>query len=128
MVHITIKILVIFIQKDISSLLTNPSGAKSPHEAYFFYRGDQLEAVRSGKWSLHLNHSYRSLRDQPGKDGIPGPYRQKKTEVALFDLEADIGQERNIANENRQVVNHLQDLAKKFDADLKAGKRAKGSL
>ena len=114
--------------KDISSLLTNPSEAKSPHEAYFFYRGDQLEAVRSGKWSLHLNHSYRSLRDQPGKDGIPGPYRQKKTEVALFDLEADIGQERNIANENRQVVNHLKDLAKKFDADLKAGKRAKGSL
>ncbi|MAT46480.1 MAG: arylsulfatase [Verrucomicrobiaceae bacterium] len=114
--------------KDISSLLTNPSEAKSPHEAYFFYRGDQLEAVRSGKWSLHLNHSYRSLRDQPGKDGIPGPYRQKKTEVALFDLEADIGQERNIANENRQVVNHLQGLAKKFDADLKASKREKGSL
>ena len=114
--------------KDISSLLTNPSEAKSPHEAYFFYRGDQLEAVRSGKWSLHLNHSYRSLRDQPGKNGIPGPYRQKKTEVALFDLEKDIGQESNIANENRQVVNRLQGLAKKFDANLKASKRAKGSL
>ena len=52
-----------------------------------------------------------------------------KTHAELVQgLEADIGQERNIANENRQVVNHLQDLAKKFDADLKAGKRAKGSL
>ena len=114
--------------RDISALLTNPSEAKSPHEAYFFYRGDQLEAVRSGKWSLHLRHSYRSLRDKPGKEGIPGPYLQKQTELALFDLEADISQESNVAPENREVVKQLQVLARDFDADLKASKRAKGSL
>lgn len=114
--------------RDISALLTNPSEAKSPHEAYFFYRGDQLEAVRSGKWSLHLRHSYRSLRDKPGKEGIPGPYLQKQTELALFDLEADISQESNVAPENREVVKQLQVLARDFDAALKASKRAKGSL
>ena len=114
--------------RDITALLTNPGEAKSPHEAYFFYRGDRLEAVRSGKWSLHLNHSYRSLKDQPGKDGIPGPYIQKQTEVTLYDLEKDLSQKRNIAEDYPRIVNRLRDLAKKFDASLRANKRPRGSL
>ena len=114
--------------RDITALLTNPGKAKSPHEAYFFYRGDRLEAVRSEKWSLHLNHSYRSLKDQPGKDGIPGPYIQKQTEVTLYDLEKDLSQKRNIAEDYPRIVNHLRDLAKKFDASLRANKRPRGSL
>ena len=114
--------------RDITALLTNPGKAKSPHEAYFFYRGDRLEAVRSEKWSLHLNHSYRSLKDQPGKDGIPGPYIQKQTEVTLYDLEKDLSQKRNIAEDYPRIVNRLRDLAKKFDASLRANKRPRGSL
>ncbi len=114
--------------RDITSLLTDPGDAKSPHEAYFFYRGDRLEAVRSGKWSLHLNHSYRSLKDQPGKDGIPGPYIQKETEVTLYDLEKDLSQKRNIAEDHPRVVNRLKNLATKFDTSLRANKRPKGSL
>ena len=114
--------------RDITALLTNPGEAKSPHEAYFFYRGDRLEAVRSGKWSLHLNHSYRSLKDQPGKDGIPGPYIQKQTEVTLYDLEKDLSQKRDLAEDYPRIVNRLQDLAKKFDASLRTNSRPKGSL
>ncbi|HCQ32315.1 MAG TPA: arylsulfatase [Verrucomicrobiales bacterium] len=114
--------------KDITSLLTNPEDAKSPHEAYFFYRGNRLEAIRSGKWSLHLNHSYRSLKDQPGKDGIPGPYIQKQTTVTLYDLEKDLSQKRNIAEDYPRIVNRLRDLANKFDTSLRANKRPKGSL
>ena len=114
--------------RDISALLTDPATAKSPHEAYFFYRGDQLEAVRSGKWSLHLSHAYRSLKAEPGRDGIPGPYLQKRTQLALFDLDEDIGQKKNLASVHPGVTARLQALAKKFDADLKATKRSKGSL
>ena len=114
--------------RDISALLTNPATAKSPHEAYFFYRGDQLEAVRSGNWSLHLSHSYRSLKAEPGRDGIPGPYLQKRTPLALFDLNEDIGQKKNLATAHPGVTTRLQTMARKFDADLKASKRSKGSL
>ena len=114
--------------RDITALLTDPAKAKSPHEAYFFYRGDRLEAVRSEKWSLHLNHSYRSLKDQPGQDGIPGPYIQKQTEVSLYDLENDLSQKRNIAEDHPRIVNRLRDLAKRFDASLRANKRPRGSL
>ena len=114
--------------KDISSLLTNPATAGSPHEAYFFYWGDQLQAVRSGKWVLHFPHSYRSLKDKPGHDGIPGPYQQKNTPLALFDLQADVGQKKDVSRDHPGVADRLRSLGRKFDATLKANKRPKGQL
>jgi arylsulfatase A len=40
---------------DITPLITGVPGATSPQEAYFFYyHGNSLEAVRSGRWKLHF--------------------------------------------------------------------------
>ncbi len=114
--------------KDIGALLTNPATARSPHEAYFFYWGDQLQAVRSEQWVLHLPHTYRSLRDKPGQDGIPGPYQQKRTPLSLFDLEADLGQQKDVSRDHPGITARLQALGKTFDAELKANKRPKGQL
>ena len=61
--------------KDISALLTGD--AKSPHEAYYFYYGNQLQAVRQGKWKLHFPHGYRTMAGKPGgTGGIPTNYSQ----------------------------------------------------
>lgn len=40
--------------KDIWPLLVCQEGTKSPHEAFYYYQMDQLQAVKSGKWKLHL--------------------------------------------------------------------------
>ncbi|MCP4847427.1 MAG: sulfatase [Verrucomicrobiaceae bacterium] len=97
--------------KDIWPLIAGDKEAKSPHEAYYFYWGKALQAVRRGKWSLHLSHSYRSLRDKPGNDGIPSAYMQKKTNLTLYDLKADIGQKNDLSVSNRGVVSELSKLA-----------------
>ena len=98
--------------KNIWKLISRKKGANSPQEAYYFYWGEDLHAVRKGKWSLHLPHAYRSLKGEPGSGGIPGPYVQKKTGLALFDLSQDIGQQRDIAADHPDVVAELQALAK----------------
>ena len=72
--------------RDITALFENPGAGRSPHEAYFFYWGNDLHAVRSGPWCLHMPHSYRSLKGEPGQDGLPGPYVQKKTGLSGKDL------------------------------------------
>ena len=78
--------------KDIWPLVSGAPGAKSPHEAFFYYRGFALEAVRSGNWKLHLPHSYRTLAGrQGGTGGRPAKYEQGKIGPALFDLAGDIG-------------------------------------
>ncbi len=69
--------------KDIWPLISGQSGTTSPQEAYYFYWGDHLQGVRSGKWKLHFPHKYRSLEGELGRDGLPGPYIQRETGLAL---------------------------------------------
>jgi arylsulfatase A-like enzyme len=104
---------------DITPLLMGKEGAKSPHEAYYIYWDNGLEAVRSGRWKLHFPHEYRSMEGQaPGSGGRPGSYVQKKIGKALFDLEADIGERRDVSADHPEVLARLEALAEKAREDL----------
>ena len=107
--------------KSIWPLITGKG--KNPQEAYYFYWGTNLHAIRKGKWSLHLPHSYRSLQNKPGNDGIPGKYIQKRTETALFDLSKDIGQKKDISKEHPEIVNSLKKLGEKHIEYVSKNKR-----
>ena len=104
--------------EDIWPLLSNPTKTKTPHDVYWFYYSSQLQAVRSGDWKLHFPHSYRSLRGEPGSDGKPGPYMQKKTGLELYNLRKDIGESTDIAAENPEIVKRLQKLGEIARQDL----------
>lgn len=103
--------------RDIWPLMSGQEGAKSPHEAFYYYWGRELHAVRSGKWKLHTAHPYVHL-DTPGKDGRPGKLVQLKTGVALYDLEADIGESTDVAAGNPEVVKRLEMLLEAAREDL----------
>jgi len=105
--------------KDIWPLMSGRKGAKSPHEALFFYWGRHLQAVRSGKWKLHFPHRYRTLAGRPGgKGGKPARYSQGKTELALYDLRADVSEKTNVAEKHPEVVRRLKALADRCREDL----------
>ena len=103
--------------KDIWPLMSGQPGAKSPHEAYFYYWNKHLQAVRSGKWKLHLTHDY-DHPDPQGHDGRPGKYAKREIAVALFDLETDMGETNDLAAQHPEVVTRLQTFAQKCREDL----------
>jgi arylsulfatase A len=121
---------------DIWPLLSGQPGAKTPHEHFYYYWNLALEAVRSGEWKLHLPHEYRTLAGEPGNDGQPGPYKQAKIELALFNLARDVGESQNVAAEHPDVVQRLLAIAEEARADLGdsltgregAGRRPPGRL
>jgi arylsulfatase A-like enzyme len=39
---------------DINSLINGEPGSKTSYEAFFYYKQNDLEAVRCGKWKLHI--------------------------------------------------------------------------
>ncbi len=89
--------------KDIWPLISGKPGAKSPHDAFFYYRGNNLEAIRSGRWKLR---------------------RTKQTE--LYDLKADISEKQNLSDKHPDIVKRLSNMMEEFDRELKANARPPG--
>jgi uncharacterized sulfatase len=127
--------------KDIMPLLTGE--AKSPHEALFSMRGDQLYTIRSGKWKLHLavpgpakpkvwkpDEKYEDPR-RPDGVRILAPYEQAHPSqfpgvqtgdafegATLFDLEKDPQEQHNVAKDNPKVVEELKAAFEKAKKDF----------
>jgi len=89
--------------------MSGTAGAKSPHEAFYFYQMDQLQAVRSGKWKLFV-----PMEAKKRNWGKP----EGKTPVMLFDLDADVAESKDVSAERPEVVKRLTALADKARADL----------
>lgn len=104
--------------RDIWPLISGESGAKSPHDALYFYWGRELQAVRGGRWKLHLPHNYRSLASGGGHGGVPSKYEQRHVDLSLFDLESDPGEIKNVAADHPDEVKRLLAVADRARADL----------
>lgn len=90
--------------RDISSVI-EATTSQSPHDALFYWMGRNLEAVRSGKWKLHV---YKS-----GRYGEEGVHVEQ-----LYDLESDIGETNNVAGDYPDVVAQLHELLALARKDL----------
>jgi arylsulfatase A-like enzyme len=104
--------------ENIWPLMSGEKGAVSPHEAFYFYWGSGLHAVRSGDWKLHLPHSYRSLTGPPGRDGKPSGYSQKKTGLALFNLREDVGEQWDVSEQHPEIVEKMMQHVEAAREDL----------
>lgn len=125
--------------RDIGRLLLGKD-ARSPHDAYYFYSGDELQAVRSGRFKLHFPHDYLTVTGPPGRGGKPAVVPDQKPlsiaesgirgiasrhgygvgriELSLFDLENDSGEQHNVAAEHPEIVKRLSELAQAAREDL----------
>jgi hypothetical protein len=121
-------------------LVLDEPGAKPPHDALFFYAGDELHAVRSGPWKLHFSHPYLTTAGAPGRGGKPSNWGQatprsiqdssmdaiasrhgqrvERIELSLFDLRSDPGETQNLAASHPEIVTRLSLLAEPIRAEL----------
>ena len=87
---------------------------KSPHDAYFFYyKSNELHGVRYNDWKLYFPHTYRSLNGREGgKDGYPVNYDMNEIdEIELYDLNNDISESKNVADQHPKIVLEIKSLA-----------------
>jgi arylsulfatase A len=103
---------------DIWPLLAGEKSAKSPWDHFYYYWDYGLDAVRVGQWKLVFPHKFNSLTGPAGNDGQPGEYTPATTGFALFDLDADVGETKDVADEHPDIVIKLQKVAAAAREDL----------
>ncbi|TDI45016.1 MAG: arylsulfatase [Acidobacteria bacterium] len=105
--------------KDIWPIVSGQPGAKTPHDVFYYYWPSALRAVRSGKWKLHLPHTYNSIEGaQIATETFHGIYRQAEIGLSLFDLETDRGETTDVSAEHPEVVERLLALAEEAREEL----------
>jgi hypothetical protein len=100
------------------------TSAECPQEAYYFYYGKQLQAIRMGKWKLHFPHGYRTMAGKPGgKDGTPTKYSQARIGLSLFDLDKDIGETTDVKEKHPEILGKIQKLGEAMREELGDNRR-----
>ncbi len=91
--------------KNIWPLWSGGTGVKSPHKVFYYYMINQLQAVRSGKWKLHL-----PLKKMRGKV-VNRPLK-------LIDLSKDPQEANNLSRQHPDIVRKLTSMAEQARLDL----------
>lgn len=96
--------------RNIWPLLSGQPGARTPHEAFYYYHADQLQAVRSGQWKLYL-----PLTELRRGFGAPA---EADEPARLFDVTKDPGEVRDLSARHPRVVASLMKLAEAARQDI----------
>jgi len=99
------------------SLIKNPQGAATRDELVYFNVKGYPEAIRSGKWKLHI----QKLKGwSQAEDGQFKPF--------LVDLSKDISESTNVADKHPDVVARLTKRMKEIDSELISNARPAGRV
>ena len=103
---------------DIRGLLHGVPGATSPTRAFYYYQHTHLQAVRSGRWKLHLPHAAQPPFGPRWAHHIAKADAIDVPRPMLFDLDADVGETTDVAEDHPDVVARLLEWAERARADL----------
>ena len=106
--------------EDVTHLFHGNFDQANPDKAFYYYLRVHLQAVRQGKWKLHLPRQVKQPGTEPflvnrhiapvDRVGFASPF--------LVDLDKDLGETTNLAEQYPQVVKRLLALAEGMRNDL----------
>jgi arylsulfatase A len=103
---------------DVTALMKGEAAA-SPREEFLHYTSQgQIEGLRQGDWKLLVKKPRRNRRQQQA-NARPAP-----TEVLLFNLKSDVGEQDNLASAHPEIVKKLKARMIELDAEIEANARA----
>jgi len=101
--------------RDISPLLFGKT-TESQREAHYYFAGYNLQAVRQGPWKLAIATQKETMGKDAGGDALKNP--------RLYNLDTEISEQTNLADQHPDIVAKLTALAEKMDDEI-GGKEPK---
>jgi arylsulfatase A len=115
--------------KDILPLLQGSAG--SPHDAFYYYRGAAVEAVREDKWKLRIELPLKDWTEH--REVMLEMSRQNRrtytvaslwkgpVTMELFNLEEDPSERFNRAGDFPDIIERLKEKMERFASELEPG-------
>lgn len=106
--------------ENISHLFHGDFDGADPDKAFYYYLRVHLQAVRQGQWKLHLPREAEPIGATPfsRNNHIAPVDRIGFNKPFLVDLQNDVGETTNVAEQHPAVAARLMDLAEGMRADL----------
>ena len=95
--------------RDITSILLGQS-KDSAREAHYYFAAYDLQAVRQGRWKLAIAPQSEGMNAKKGPKLAAG--------LRLYDLDAEIGEQTDVAAQHPEIVAKLKALADKMAAEI----------
>ncbi|MDH3711368.1 MAG: sulfatase-like hydrolase/transferase, partial [Cyclobacteriaceae bacterium] len=92
--------------KNIWPILSAEEGAESPHKVLYGYHGKNLQTIRKGNWKLHLPRTPQSVPFYAQRRWGRGTIDSLSAPM-LFNLEQDVEEQINVADEFPEIVKDL---------------------
>ena len=110
---------------DASKLLLGGEDAESPRDEFLHYtsRG-AIEGIRQGKWKLLVKPKGGNGKGKDKGKGKGDDQKVQSPDILLFDLDADVGEQNNLAADNPDIVEKLRARMTELDAEIGANARA----
>jgi len=96
----------VFDGEDLTAVLLRNDPGREP--LLFYYSDENVQAVRKGRWKLHVAVNNRKTPPPPGEGEPP----------LLFDVQQDISERRNLARRRPEVVKELLELIERHKASI----------
>jgi arylsulfatase A-like enzyme len=130
--------------KNVWPIVAGVEGAKSPHDAIYYLRGNSVAGVRAGDWKLLVGNAMQTAPDAEDlpSEGVKdlSPKKQKKLlkeqakitrrakdEVEmLFNLRDDLGEKKDLSKEHPDIAARLKKQLIDFRTDFRSNKRPAG--
>ena len=94
---------------DLSHLLMGKEGTQNREEFIHYTSQGQLEGIRQGKWKLLVKKPRRNRNNKNAK---------ATTTTFLFDLASDLGEQKNLASDQPDIVTKLQKRMMELDQEI----------
>ena len=104
---------------DISSLWKGDFEATPRETILYYYRRNNLNAVRKGNWKLVLPHKYNSYNAKVRNDGVHGGKKKMAVEQPeLYNMSRDPGEQYNVIASYPEKVKELMVVVEKYRKEL----------
>jgi arylsulfatase A len=105
---------------DVSGLWQGETAA-SPRDEFLYYTSQgEIEGLRQGRWKLLVKRPRRAKQ-------APSEAKPAVPQLLLFDLEADLGEQTNLADGHPEIVTRLRERMQELDREITAHARPQWS-